>query len=315
MAYVTGWDGGGTKTAVAYMDLDGAVLGRAAFGPLNLNGSSPELVRQTVREAIADMSKMPGGVAGCAALQVGFAGASNPSARMLLQGAIREEGFAGELRLAGDHETMLHGAVGREGAVLISGTGSVALGRNGLGDTFRCGGWGYLIGDEGSGYAIGRDILQAVARAHDGRGNTTCLQKQVFEALAISSMEELIKYVYDPSSDKAKIASLAPLLIPALEKGDETAREIAQRAAGELHLLAATVIDRLVLEAGTIAFAGSILTQISFIREKLESALVSRYPDLSCIQPKQDAAFGAAAMALEAVKKHGNEQIHIISKL
>ncbi len=303
MAYVTGWDGGGTKTAVVYMGMDGAVMGRAVFGPLNPNGASYEQVAATVREAVAGMKKMPGGLLGCVCLQVGFAGASNPSARKLLEGAIREEGFLGELRLSGDHETMLYGAVGREGAVLISGTGSVALGRNGKGETFRCGGWGYLIGDEGSGYAIGRDILKAVAKANDGCGPQTCLTDQVFTTLGISGMGELIRFVYDPNSDKSRIASLAPLLVEALVKGDETANAIAGRAAEELALLAATVISRLSLEAESIAFSGSILTQMASVHQKVEAELKSRFPLLSFIEPRQDAAVGAAAMALEAANK------------
>lgn len=308
MAYVTGWDGGGTKTAVVYMGLDGAVMGKAVFGPLNPNGASYEQVAATVHEAIAGMKKMPGGLLGCVCLQVGFAGASNPSARKLLEGAIREEGFLGELRLNGDHETMLHGAVGKEGAVLISGTGSVALGRNARGDTFRCGGWGYLIGDEGSGYAIGRDILKAVAKANDDCGPRTCLTEQVFETLNITGMGELIRFVYDPNSDKSRIASLAPLLVRALEHGDETAKAIAGRAAEELALLAATVLSRLSLEAECIAFTGSILTQMTAIRQKVEAELASRFPQLSFIEPRQDAAMGAAAMALEAAVKLGEGQ-------
>jgi N-acetylglucosamine kinase-like BadF-type ATPase len=302
MAYVTGWDGGGTKTAVVYMNMDGAVLGRAVFGPLNPNGASYEQVAATVREAVAGMKNIPGGLLDCVCLQVGFAGASNPSGRKLLEDAIRAEGYSGELRLSGDHETMLYGAVGREGAVLISGTGSVALGRNSKGETFRCGGWGYLIGDEGSGYAIGRDILKAVAKANDGCGLPTCLTELVFETQHISGMGELVRFVYDPNADKSRIASLAPLLTEALFKGDETANVIAGRAAEELVLLAATVIGRLSLEAGDIAFSGSILTQMTAIRQKVEAELKSRFPLLSFIEPRQDAVTGAAAMALETVK-------------
>lgn len=305
MAYVAGWDGGGTKTAVVYMGLDGEVMGRAVFGPLNPNGASYEQVSATVREAVAGMKSMNGGISGCACLQVGYAGASNPSGRKLLEDAIRAEGFLGELRLNGDHETMLYGAVGREGAVLISGTGSVALGRNGKGETFRCGGWGYLIGDEGSGYAIGRDILRSVAKANDGCGPQTCLSKQVFETLGISGMGELIRFVYDPGADKSRIASLAPMLTMALAQGDEAAKAIAGSAAAELVLLASTVISRLSLMAGSIAFSGSILTQMTYIRDMVEAELAARFPLLSCIEPKQDAATGAAAMALEAALKMG----------
>jgi N-acetylglucosamine kinase-like BadF-type ATPase len=287
------------------MGLGGEVLSRAVFGPLNPNGASPEQVFQTVREAVAGMKDMPGGLLSCICLQVGFAGASNPSARKLLEEAIRAEGYSGELRINGDHETMLYGAVGREGTVLISGTGSVALGKNGRGETFRCGGWGYLIGDEGSGYAIGRDILRAVAKANDGCGPNTCLTELVFETLHISGMGELIRFVYDPNADKSRIASLAPLLVRALTQGDEAANAIVMGAAQELVLLAATVITRLSLEEGDIAFTGSILTQMTAIRQKVEAGLASRFPLLFFIEPRQDAAMGAAAMALEAAVKMG----------
>ena len=302
MRYVAGWDGGGTKTAVQYMDLNGNWIGRAAFGPLNLNGSSKELVRNTVREALAHMAGMPEGLSSCAYLLIGTAGMSNPAARTLLCDTLREEGYTGAYQMVGDHETMLYGAVGGFGAVLVSGTGSVALGRNSLGETCRCGGWGNKIDDEGSGYAIGRDILTALVRSHDGRGPATCLTSQVYEALEIASPEELIRFVYDPATDKARIAALAPLLIPALEQQDTAAGAIAVKAASELVLLARTVIDRLGLEAGEIALSGSILSQFEDIRQKVEAGLAEQYPGLQVIKPRQDAAMGAALMALEAAR-------------
>lgn len=302
MRYVAGWDGGGTKTAVQYLDLNGNDLGRAFFGPLNLNGSTPKVIRQTVREALSHMADMPGGLLECAYLLIGTAGMSNPAARTLLSGILSEEGYSGVYQMVGDHETMLYGAVGGIGAVLVSGTGSVALGRNDSGETCRCGGWGYRIDDEGSGYAIGRDILTAVVRGQDGRGPATCLQEQVFGTLKITSAEELIRFVYDPFTDKAKVASLAPLLIPALQRKDAAAEAIAKKAAAELVLLAKTVILRLGLQAGEVALSGSILAQFEVVRSAVEEGLSALFPGLALIAPRQDAAMGAARMAIEAVK-------------
>ncbi len=305
MQYAAGWDGGGTKTAVVCVDIQGHLLGQKTFGPLNPNGNTKEQVLATVRDALAYMAKMPGGLHGCAFLQLGCAGVSNPAVVTLLTDALREQGYPGKLHIAGDHETMLYGAVGPEGAVLVAGTGSVCLGRSSLGESARCGGWGHLIGDEGSGYAIGRDILMAAARAQDGRGPDTVLYPMVFDALGTQDMGGLIRFIYSPETDKSKIAALAPLLKTALEQGDGVARDIAEKAAADLACLAFPVIEKLTLQAGTLALAGGILTGYDVIRQSTAAQLSQRYPKLSIIAPKQDAAAGAAAMALQAAIKEG----------
>jgi len=300
MQYVAGWDGGGTKTAVVCLNMQGQLLGQMIFGPLNPNGNTKEQVLATVHDALVYMAGMPGGIEGCTFLQIGCAGVSNPAVVKLLTDALREQGYQGKYHIAGDHETMLYGAVGPEGAVLVSGTGSVCLGRNQHGDTARCGGWGNLIGDEGSGYAIGRDILAAAARAQDGRGPDTILYPMVFTTLGIQEMGELIRFVYSPETDKSKIAALSPLLKSALEQEDRAAFAIAQKASLELAELVNPVIEKLRLQNGTLALTGGILTGYEWIRASVASSIFLRYPDLSIIAPKQDAAAGAASMALRA---------------
>ncbi len=304
MQYVAGWDGGGTKTALVCLDIQGGLLGRETFGPLNLNGNTKEQVFSTVRDALTYMSGMPGGLAGCAFLQLGCAGVSNPVVVQMLTDALRSYGYHGPLRIAGDHEIMLYGAVGPEGVVLVSGTGSVCLGKNERGDTARCGGWGHVIGDEGSGYAIGRDILVAAAHAYDGRGQDTVLQTLVFEALGANDMGEMIRFIYSPDTDKSQIAALAPLLHKALEAGDHVARSIADKAAVDLCKLAEPVIRKLSLQKGTLALAGGIFSGYEVIRQGVVTGLSGIYPDLEIIRPRQDAATGAAAMALKGALDH-----------
>ena len=305
MQYAAGWDGGGTKTAVVCVDTRGQLLGQKTFGPLNPNGNTKEQVLATVRDALDYMAGMPGGLHGCAFLQLGCAGVSNPAVVQLLTDALRGQGYPGKLHIAGDHETMLHGAVGPEGVVLVSGTGSVCLGKNSRGESARCGGWGHIFGDEGSGYAIGRDILMAAAKAQDGRGPDTVLYPMVFDTLGIDDMGGLIRFVYSPETDKSQIAALAPLLKTALEKGDGTAHDITEKTASDLAHLAFPVIEKLALQAGTLALAGGILTGYDSIRQGVAAQISLRYPKLSIISPKQDAAAGAAAMALHAAIKEG----------
>ncbi len=305
MQYAAGWDGGGTKTAVVCVDMQGQLLGQNTFGPLNPNGNTKDQVLATVRDALEYMAKMPGGLHGCAFLQLGCAGVSNPAVVSILTNALREQGYPGKLHIAGDHEIMLQGAVGPEGAVLVSGTGSVCMGQNSRGESARCGGWGHLIGDEGSGYAIGRDILKAAARAQDGRGPDTILYTMAFDALNLKDMGGLIRFVYSPDTDKSKIAALAPLLKTALERKDPTAQDIAEKAAAGLADLAYPVIEKLTLQTGLLALAGGILTGYDLIRQSTAARITLRYPKLSIIAPLQGAAAGAAAMAHQAAIKEG----------
>ena len=190
--YVCGWDGGGTKTEVLCLSLNGETLADAAFGPLNLNGADPERICATIRDSVAFMASQPGGLAACQALVIGTAGVSNRAAVTLVEQTVREAGYQGPLQLLGDQEIALAGAVRGPGAVLVAGTGSICCGRSAQGERARSGGYGHLIDDEGSGYALGRDILKAVVRAADGRGSETALTAMVFDALHATDISAVI---------------------------------------------------------------------------------------------------------------------------
>ena len=126
-------------------------------------------------------------------LCVGCAGMSNPELRRTLERMIRADGYEGAYMLAGDQAAALYAAHGAgPGAVLISGTGSICFGRNTRGITARAGGRGYKIDDEGSGYAIGRDILSAVVRAQDGRSRPTVLTELVFAQIGTRNLHCLL---------------------------------------------------------------------------------------------------------------------------
>ena len=182
--YYCGWDGGGSTTKALALDALGNKIGDAVFGPLNPNGASLDTVEKTVQNAVRWMAGLPGGIAGCRGLVAGMAGVSNRQAAQTVEEAVRSSGYTGPFRLLGDQEIALAGAIQGHGAILIAGTGAVCFGRDAEGTTFRTGGYGYLIDDGGSGYALGRDMLAAVVRAFDGRGPATCLTALVYQALA-----------------------------------------------------------------------------------------------------------------------------------
>ena len=303
MAYTAGWDGGGSKTAAVCLDLKGAQLMRESFGPLNPNGAESSAIEKTIHSALDAMDMLPGGLSACRHLTVGAAGVSNPKVAELISSLIRKSGYTGSLNIVGDHEILLYGAVGREGAVLIAGTGSVCIGRNTQGQTYRSGGLGYLIGDEGSGYWIGLKILCAVTRSLDGRGPKTLMTPPLLAALQCDSLRGIIGQVYGGELDKTRIAALSHLLAAALEQKDTAALDIAFAAADELCQLAGTVVASLGLEDGYLAFSGGLLSESSPLRAPVMERIQRRHPELQIISPRTDAAQGAALMALEFINR------------
>jgi len=303
MAYVCGWDGGGTKTRVLCLSLTGEVQAEADFGPLNLNGADAVRIEGTVRDAVAHMAAQPGGLSACRQLVIGTAGISNRDAAALVTHLVRDCGYTGPLRLLGDQEIALAGAIQGAGAVLVAGTGAICCGRNEAGERTRVGGFGYLIDDDGSGYALGRDILRAVVRASDGRGQPTCLTSLTYAHLRCDSVAGIITWLYAPSTGKKEIAALAPLLLQALAQNDAAAVQIAEDAARELALLACTAWNNLHLRRGELALTGSILQRYPAIRAGVTRRCAAAYPEMQIIEPRGSTAMGAALLALEAIKE------------
>lgn len=302
MPYVAGWDGGGSKTDLVCLDLNGHLLARESFGPLNPNGAVLSEVKETIRSALGMMAKLPGGLSACRYMTVGSAGVSNPNVKEILSHLIRSSGYPGPLSIVGDHEILLYGAVGEEGAVLIAGTGSICIGKKAGGETRRAGGLGYLLGDEGSGYWIGLQILRIVTRALDGRAAATLLTELLIDTLGCNNLQEILSQVYGGKIDKPQIASLSSLLMVALQKNDATALEISRAATEELCILAGSVIMPLGLDKGVLALSGGLMSESSPLRPMTVERIQLKYPSLVIISPKKDASQGAAMMALAQQK-------------
>src|SRR5205823_10053657 len=128
------------------------------------------------------------------------------------------------------------------GLAVVAGTGSMAYGKTADGRTARAGGWGSLLGDEGSAYILVTDALRAVAHAADGRGPATDLQRRFLDHLGLQMPQELITCLHGGGWDRAALAGLAPLVLEAAETGDAVAAELAERGAAELATAALSVV-------------------------------------------------------------------------
>ena len=306
--FFAGWDGGATKTAARFVDASGALLAETVFGPLNLNGNSFETVRKSISDGVVRMAGMPGGISACCGLVIGVAGVSNTSVCAQIESALRQSGYEGPLKLLGDQEIALHGAIRGAGAVLIAGTGSVCFGRDPNGIFFRTGGRGHLIDDDGSGYALGRDILAAVIRAADGRLPATFLTPLVYEALKVDSPEGIVTWLYAPTTGKKEIASLAPLLLTALEQKDAAAVVIEQKAITDLSGMVLAAWAKAGMRDGELALTGSILQRYPGIRQGVIHNVSTALPALRIGDPRGTPVEGAASLSLQLFSNHTTEK-------
>lgn len=293
MDFIAGVDGGGTKTRVICASPDGRVLDTAVFGPFNMNSIGEERFSALLRQLCAYLNEL----GRCRALCIGSAGVSNKEMTRLVETEMKRGGIE-NWKLVGDQVIALNGALsGEAGIALIAGTGSICFGRNGAGKYARSGGWGHLIGDEGSGYALGRGALTAVARAWDGWGEETLLSQLLAENLGLDDQKKIISYTY--SGDKSRIAALAPLVEQAAGQNDPVALEIIWDNAVKMAGLVGAVARQLDIKSGRVAMLGGLLEHDTKLRKAFIAEMCKQYPAFVCTEPEQDPASGALMLASE----------------
>ena len=266
-AYYLGVDGGGTKTLAVIVDAAGVERGRGLAGCANVKVTGLDAALNEVDAAIQAASAAAGCRAPFAAAWLGLSGVDAPPDQALLLPHLGA--LAKVVRLTNDAALLLGALSDGVGVALIAGTGSIALGRNAAGMQARAGGWGHLVGDEGSGYDMGRRALQAALRAADGRGPSTQLLDDILAAWALDDAAEIIGRVYPPG-DKAEIARLSRLVFAATKAGDRVADRIVRRGAAELAQAALAVGKALGFGAGSLplALGGGLLLHEARLRDE-----------------------------------------------
>ena len=303
MGYIMGIDGGGTKTLLKIADDKGNLLAACQGGPSNLYSGGPDMVRDNLRQVIHDgLAQAQISMDDLSCVSLGIAGAGRKQENSILTNLLKGLGIRCGLIITHDAVAALYGALGKgEGIILVSGTGSICYGRKADGAFHRTGGWGHIIGDEGSGYDIGRRILAEVMRNYDGRGKETALTALVRNKLNLGSPEDLIPFVYDAGTGKSGIAAFGTLLDPACSAGDAAALRIARNAAQELFRCVKAVVETLQFPEDRIdlAMQGSVLGKGQYVKKELIGLLKDAYPMIRIQKPRNDAAWGAIWMAME----------------
>ncbi|MEH1820989.1 MAG: BadF/BadG/BcrA/BcrD ATPase family protein [Nostoc sp.] len=199
----------------------------------------------------------------------------------------------------------LVGGIGQPvGIVVAAGTGSIVFGRNHQGDTKRVGGWGYILGDEGSAYKIAIAGMNAGLKSYDGREISTSLIEDFKQHLDLESIEDLIEVIYRRGWEVKQIAALAPVVDFAAASGDIVANIIIDDAVKELVKATSTVIHAIFTadSALEVVTTGSVWRGRCKIHERFSASLIKKYPNVNVIFPRYEPAYGAGLLALQTTQ-------------
>jgi len=299
VAIYLGIDGGGTKTTCVVADKH-SVLGSATSGGSNLTRWGEARVREAlqtgVKEACAKAGVDPQKIDRTC---VGLSGAGRPEVREAVA-RMMSEIVGGQVQVVSDLETTLEAAFGLgPGVITISGTGSIAYGRDTQGHTARSGGWGLAISDEGSGQWIGRAAVSAVLGAKDA-GDEPALLASILQGWKLSTLDELVRHAN--ASPAPDFSSLFPLVLEAGGHGDALAGTVLDRAGVELAALARNVIHRLFGGVGSVpvAMSGGVFRQSERVRQVFYNSVVGELPQARVQGRVVEAVDGALALARKA---------------
>ena len=302
MRLFLGVDGGQSSTTVLIGDESGQILGAGKAGPCNHAGAAEGRLRfeRAVNEGLH---------AACARAGLDAATVRFESACFGMSGGPDDKQAILAATLRADHLTVttdaaiaLSGATtSGQGIAVIAGTGSIAFGRNAEGLTARTGGWGYVFGDEGSGFDMARQALRAALRMEEGWGPPTGLRQALLDATGSRNANQVLHLFYTSEWPRSRVAALAPLVDAAAAEGDAVAMVILNRAAVELAMLVAAIRSQLWKPGDPVdvAYIGGVFHSRTVL-ERLRT-LVELEPGNRCRPPRHGPAEGALLEAYRAV--------------
>jgi N-acetylglucosamine kinase-like BadF-type ATPase len=299
--WVLGVDAGGTRTVCLLADRRGEILSERRGPGANLQSCEQGRSRRFFVRLYGKPSKaLP---VAPAAICVGMAGVDREDDAEVVLKILSVLGFGAVALVVNDALIALEAGAGSEpGIVIITGTGSIAYGRDRNGRAARAGGWGYVLGDEGSGYWMGRLALRAVVRESDGRGRATLLTPFILSRFGVAKPEALIHEVYYRSMRPPAIAALAGLVQQACEEGDQVARAILEGAVDALLASAGAVAYRLGIQGDfPLVLSGGILRAVPLLASELQRQLPRVAPRSVPLLLQAEPAVGAVRLALRAL--------------
>ncbi|MCB9136659.1 MAG: ATPase [Anaerolineales bacterium] len=318
MNHFLGIDGGGTHTRAVIVDETGVVCGVGTSGPSNYDDVGIEQAQANISAAVAAAWAQTGLPAQtCTAAFLGMAGVVSPSDVRVILNIAKNLQLAPPARTGVQHDihiALVGGLGGRPGIALIAGTGSACYGINAVGENWRAGGWGQLIGDEGSSYWLGLQAMRAAVRATDGRGKPTSLEAMVLRTLNLTAMNDIMHLLYSDGLSRSAIAALAPLVVNTAMQEDVVAKQLVVQAAKDLADSVYAVAQRLnMLDASELVLIGGLLDHAPLVREQLHAQLTRCLPTCRIVPREMPPVMGACLLAIKSVR--GEIAPHVLDSL
>lgn len=287
MKYVIGVDGGGTKTEAVAYDFNGDIIKSSLTGYGNLLNGREEGLRNIVDSISILVDEL--GVENLNGIYLGIAGSEVGTNNEIINDVVKSK-FNVETIVMNDSELALKALLkGEDGILTIAGTGSIAFGIN-KDEQWKAGGWGNLLGDEGSAYKIAIEGLKNMIYENDNSMDLSSLSKAMLNYLNIEKPDDIVGFVY--SSTKDEIAKLAQIVSKEAEIGHEVAKNILVREAIDLAKSTEQVFNRLKFEKCSIGLVGGVIRKSKIFREAFECYLDKNINVISFIDDKVSPAKG-----------------------
>ena len=306
MKYIIGIDGGGTRSRCVVCGVNAKVLYRCKGGPANFLKYDVVEVCKTIYLLLNECRKnLRISFKEFGAVFIGTAGAGRRVDALYLEKNLRKflktKNVSLKLKVVSDGIIALEGAFpGKPGSILISGTGSIIFGKDKNGKIHRLGGYGNRIGDEGSGYSIGRNGLNAVTKDFDERGKKTLLTNYLKRNFKINTGQELIHKVYRENFD---VASFAPFVLKAANNGDRISVDILNEEADEMVKHIKAMKKLIGVRKLKVAFFGSLISNKNCFSDLLRKKIKSSLKGIEIIKPENSPEIGAILLAVKYFKK------------
>jgi len=296
MNYIIGVDGGGTKTEATAYNFDGIALatGYSSYANVLIDANSAiNHITKAITKCLASLDAQK-----CVCIYLGLAGIDSGAHRVELEAKIQQ--FKIPFQIMNDvklaHASLLKGS---DGILTISGTGSVSFGIKGNYHEMS-GGWGHLLGDEGSGYWIVIESLKKLIQDYDSMKRYSNLSLKLMEALNIKAPSDIKRFIY--SANKGAVAALVPIIVKEAKNGDLQAQFILNEAGIHLAKMTLRLYAKLNFEPLAqvlVGIKGSILEQIDFVFKAFAKTVNGRIKNVQIINEQISATKGAYYLALK----------------
>lgn len=309
--YILGIDGGGTAAKAVLAHEDGTIVTSGCGGACNYSIDGLEAVGGAISQAYSQIkADFPHETGAISHIVAGISGAGRPVEQEQVKKVLASMFAQSKVTVTNDAEIAMYGGLaGEPGAVVISGTGSIGYGLGMKGEICRVGGWGYLVDDEGSSFAIGRQILQGAFLSYDGRiGREPELEELVLRHFHCRHFEDVIPVVYSRPLNRGIVAGLAKYASELAENGNVFCRERFREAGEDLGVIAVAVIKKLGLEnsPGRVGACGGTFSAGKIVLTPMQETVSREAPQFQVGPPLFVPVIGALLRALKDSKEGDN---------